>query len=148
MKRFAAGAAVLLLLAVAVLALARGDDKPTAVPRTQPAAYTRTCGPGSSVPAARGAGDAVLGPVRLVGFHGEFSRAKAEQIYSPRPGVKGLKAPVVFGGDRDVTISVPRALRGVLALDFASERRGVDTVAEAHPSVRFRACAVVGGGRG
>ena len=138
MKRLAIGALILSVLAVAVLTR-DGDDQPQAAVKAD---YTRTCQLGNSVRfRPHSPRDEVLpGGAELDAFRGNFANAKAENVYSPRPGLEALKAPLAFRGRRDVTIAVPRSHRAVLGLDFAPERRGVDTVAEAHSSVRFRAC--------
>lgn len=139
MKRLAAGTLVLLLLAVAVLTRDGGDEEPQAAVRAD---YTRACALGNSVRfRPRSPRDEVLpGGAELDAFRGNFSKEKAENVYSPRPGLEVLKAPVAFRGSRDVTIAVPRSHQAVLGLDYAPESRGVDTVAEAYSSVRFRAC--------
>jgi hypothetical protein len=106
-------------------------------------AFVRECDPGglSSVrphePTAR---DAVLGPVIIGAFRDSFERARADEVFSPRPGLFVLKAPVVFEGEGEVTIGVPPELRGVLGLDYDPAGGDVDTVAEADSSVFFRAC--------
>lgn len=139
MKRLAAAALVLSVLAVAVLTRNGGDEEPRAAVRVD---YTRTCDGTASVravpPTPR---DEVLpGGVKIDGFRGSFARAEAGEVYSPRAGLEVLKAPIVFRGRRDVTIAIPRSHQAVLGLDYAPERRGVDTIADAHSSVRFRAC--------
>ena len=147
MKRLAAAALVLLLLAVAVAVSTGGDDDESQARPSARAEYTRACQGYNSyrpVPATRH--DEVLpGGAVIDGFRASFAKASAENVYSPRPGLEVIKAPVILRGDRDVTIAVPPSHQAVLGLDYAPERRGVDTVAEAHSSVRFRACR---GGRG
>ena len=136
MKWLAAAIAIVLLAAVAVLT-ANGSDKGDAqTPKPPPAAYTRTCQGTNTYPAYPASKrDALLGRVRIGAFRGNFENAKAEDVYSPKPGRKALKAPVVFPGRRDVTIAVPESHRAVLRLQFKSNRSA------GHPSVRFRSCS-------
>ena len=123
---------------LAVLACGDGDRSEAATR----AEYTRACSVNSGQARFElTARDQPLGRgVQLNGFRGNFANASAGDVYSPRPGVEVLKAPVIFRGRRDVIIAVPRSHRSVLGLDYAFERRGVDTAEEAHGSVRFRAC--------
>ena len=110
----------------------------------EPPAFVVGCGAGggSSVPLrAATRRDAVLGPVTIDAFRGNFEQAKESDVFARGPaGVKVLKAPVVFAADRDVTIAVPRTHRPVVGLNYVAADRGVDTVAEARPAVRFRPC--------
>jgi hypothetical protein len=126
-----------------------GDKGDNGKRPAEPAPFVLACESGghSSVRIRRATRhDAVLGPVTIYGFRGEFERAKESEVYARGPaGVRVLKAPVVFAVDRDVTIAVPKAYRPVLGLDYDASRRGVDTVAEGEPAVRFRPC---GGERG
>jgi hypothetical protein len=137
-----------LLLAFALLEGTPGDDsgdkgdRPKG--RAEPGAFVLGCQASdhSSVrPRAPRRRDAVLGPVTIDAFRGQFERARESEVFARGPaGVKVLKAPVVFEGTRDVTIAVPKRYRPVLGLNYDASARGVDTVAEAHPAVRFRAC--------
>lgn len=94
----------------------------------------RQCDAGSSAPpfASTGA-DLVIGPLRVVAFRRLFANARAADVYTRRDGrTKVLKAAVNIVGDRDVTIVVPRRLRGLLSLDYG--------LAGTRPAVRFQAC--------
>lgn len=136
-------AAALLLSALAAATLAprddRGDGSARAAERT---AYTRTC---NQTNALRGAGrvrgdDARLGAARFVSFRHLFEKAEADDVYTPEPGMRVLKAALVFPGRRDLTIAVPRSHREVLRLQYDSNSgRG-------HPSVRFKACGTAATG--
>lgn len=139
MKWLAAGTLLLSLLAVAVLTTGGDESDPKAavrVDRTIRCDRTSTYRP---VPVT--ARDEALAPgVQINGFRGNFAEADAAEVFSPRPGIEALKAPIIFTGSRDLTLAVPRSHQGVLSLDYAPARRGVDTVAEGDSSVRFRAC--------
>ena len=133
MKRLAAAALALSVLAVAAFALPRGESPSASeAPR---AAYTRTCDRNSSVKAtATTQRDARLGRAKLMSFRTLFENAEADEVYQPEPGVRVLKAALVFSGKRDLRIAVTPELKGVLALDYGGRDEG-------YPSVRFRSCA-------
>lgn len=86
--------------------------------------------------------DLTAGPLRVVAFIGVFGRARAEDVYSERPGgPKVLKAAINIIGGRDVTIVVPRSERRVLALDYRPEGGAAPrTVAGGEKAIRFETC--------
>lgn len=134
---------VLVLAALAVALLTGGDDRGDGTARAaERAAYTRTC---TQTNALRSGGrarrdDARLGAARFVSFRHLFENAAADDVYTPEPGLRVLKAALVFPGRRDLTIAVPRSHREVLRLQYDSGS------GHGHPSVRFRACGRVATG--
>lgn len=137
MKWIAAAGAVLLIAAVAVLT-GNGGNEGNAQEAEAPerAAYTRTCTRTNDYPfyPADKKRDALLGRVRIGAFRGNFENAEPGNVYQPKPGLFDLKAPIVFPGRRDVTLSVPEEYRPVLRLGYRrSGHKG-------YSSVRFRSC--------
>ena len=105
-------------------------------------AYTRACDATSSVPSHPvERDDLVAGPLRIAEVR-DLARASSRSVYSP-PGtrVKHIKAPVVIAGSRPVTVAVATRERRVLSLGYDGRNRAPDSVAEAHPVVKFAVCA-------
>lgn len=130
--RLVALAVLGLTLGVVSLGCGGGETPATAAQR---AAYTRTCDTTSSVRVKSATSrDARLGRAQLVSFRELFENAEADEVYQPEPGVRVLKAALVFKGQRDLTIAVAPELKGVLALDYGGRDEG-------YHSIRFRSCA-------
>ena len=127
------GLALAAVIALALVTRDEAEDGRRSVPPSV-AEVVRRCDRTSAVrpPSSRYAARYLrTGRLTVVAFLGNFQLAAADEV-PERRGAKVLKAPVVFTGAADLTLSVPRAVTRNLSLHFERGRPA--------SRVRFEAC--------